>query len=63
MDEKTILKIDKQGDVPNCSITEYGFTGEGRDLRFTLRRANYVPPELEATAVVTVAADAPVGPK
>lgn len=63
MDEKTILATDKQGDVPNCSITEYGFAGDEQDLRFTLRRANYVPPELEATAAVTVAADAPVGPK
>lgn len=63
MDERTILEIDRQGDVPNCSVTEYGFAGDEHDLRFALRRANYVPTELEATAAVTVAADAPAGPK
>lgn len=63
LNEKTILEIDRQGDVPNCAITEYGFKGEDQDLRFALLRANHVPPELQATAAVTVAADAPVGPK
>lgn len=63
LDEKAILEIDKIADVPNCSVTEYGF-GEGRDAeRFALRRANYVPPELAATAEVTVDADTPAGPK
>lgn len=63
LDERTILGIDKLADVPNCSVTEYGFTGDPGDERFGLMRANHVPPELEATAAVTVAADAPAGPK
>ena len=26
MDEQTILEIDRRGDVPNCGVTEYGFS-------------------------------------
>ena len=63
MDEKAILEIDRLADVPNCSITEYGFVQGHEGERFALRRANYVPPELEDHATVTVAADAPAGPK
>ncbi|WP_213603081.1 histidine phosphatase family protein [Pseudoxanthomonas japonensis] len=63
LDERAILDIDKLADVPNCSVTEYGFGGEHEPDRFSLRRANYVPPELAATAEVTVAADTPAGPK
>ena len=63
LDERAILDIDRLADVPNCSITEYGFGADGQRDRFGLLRANYVPPELEATAAVTVAADAPAGPK
>ncbi len=62
LDEQAILDIDKLADVPNCSITEYGFGGRKPD-RFGLLRANYIPPELAATTPVTVAADTPAGPK
>jgi broad specificity phosphatase PhoE len=63
LDETAILAIDRQGDVPNCSVTEYGFTGRDEQRRFQLCRANFIPAELEATAAVTVAADTPAGPK
>jgi broad specificity phosphatase PhoE len=63
MDEQTILAIDRRGDVPNCSITEYGFVGTGPDARFGLQRANYIPAELAATAPVTSEADQPTGPR
>lgn len=62
LDEKAILDIDKLADVPNCSVTEYGF-GSDDGQRFGLIRANYVPDQLAATAEVTVAADTPAGPK
>lgn len=63
MDEQTVLDMDRLADVPNCSVTEYGFHGDGEHARFGLLRANHVPPELAATAAVTVAADTPAGPK
>jgi broad specificity phosphatase PhoE len=63
LDERAILDIDRMADVPNCSVTEYGFGGEHEPDRFSLLRANYVAPELAATAEVTVAADTPAGPK
>jgi len=63
LDEKAILEIDRVADVPNCSVTEYGFSSGEEAVRFGLYRANFVPPELAATAEVTVAADAPAGPK
>lgn len=61
LDEHQILAIDRQGDVPNCSVTEYGFRGP--DSRFGLVRANFVPGVVEAHAAVTTAPDQPAGPK
>ncbi|MET0808669.1 MAG: histidine phosphatase family protein [Pseudoxanthomonas sp.] len=63
MDEATVLEIDSQGDVPNCSVTEYGFVGTGADARFSLVRANFVAPLAETGVPVTRAPDAPAGPK
>ena len=63
MDESGILAIDRQADVPNCGVTEYGLTeGEG-GKRFELIRANFVVPLLEAGAPVTKAPDRPTSPK
>lgn len=62
-DEAAILGIDKEADVPNCSVTEYGFEGAADPTRFSLIQANFVPPVLEANAPVTVASDKPAGPK
>jgi broad specificity phosphatase PhoE len=63
MDESAILAVDRQADVPNCGVTEYGLT-EGEDgKRFGLIRANFVVPLLKAGAAVTNAPDRPAGPK
>ncbi|MET0656209.1 MAG: histidine phosphatase family protein [Pseudoxanthomonas sp.] len=63
MDEACVLEIDRKGDVPNCSATEYGFQGANGTARFGLVQANFVPPVLQVSAPVTVAADKPAGPK
>ena len=63
MDEKTILDIDRRGDVPNCGVTEYGFTETPEGRRFELIRANFVAPLAQAGAPVTNAPDRPAGPK
>ena len=43
MDEQTILDIDREGDVPNCGITEY-YAAHGGQL--ALVHANYISPEM-----------------
>lgn len=63
MDEETILRIDQEGDVPNCSVTEYGFVGNGSDARFSLIKANFVAPIEDMGVPVTKAPDTPAGPK
>lgn len=63
MDEETILNIDKRGDVPNCSVTEYGFVGDGDQSRFSLIQTNFIAPMEDTGVPVTKAADAPAGPK
>ena len=63
LDEAAILAIDKEADVPNCGITEYGIERNDPEARFGLRRANHVAPLLESGAPVTTAADVPAGPK
>ncbi|MET4727997.1 broad specificity phosphatase PhoE [Lysobacter enzymogenes] len=62
LNEAEILEIDRQADVPNCSITEYGFC-RGDDSRFGLCRANYVLPVAAVGTPVTSAPDQPAGPK
>ena len=63
MDETKILGIDREADVPNCGITEYGIDKRQPDARFALRTANMVLPLVEAGAPVTTAPDKPAGPK
>jgi broad specificity phosphatase PhoE len=63
LDEAQILDLDRQADVPNCSVTEYGFRDAGEGLRFGLIHANFLPPEVAAGAPVTTAPDVPQGPK
>ena len=61
LDEKTILAIDGEGDVANCSVTEYRFDeGVGRSGKLVLERYNYVVPVAGQAVPVTRAADAPV---
>ena len=63
MDEQQILDIDRQGDVPNCSVTEYALDRTDPDARFELQVANFALPLEEAGAPVTVEPDTPAGPK
>ena len=63
MDEETILRIDREGDVPNCSVTEFGFVGVGDEARFGLIQANFVVPMEDTGVPVTKAPDRPAGPK
>lgn len=57
MDEQTVLDIDRQGDVPNCGVTEYQAAQGGR---LALVQANFVSPEL-AEAPTTTSPDQPAG--
>jgi len=63
MDEARILAIDREADVPNCSITEYALGSGGWRPAFALRRSNFVVPTIQAEAAVTSAPDKPAGPK
>ena len=63
MDEARILGIDREADVPNCSITEYALGSEHGRPAFALCRTNFVVPTIEAEAAVTTAPDKPAGPK
>jgi broad specificity phosphatase PhoE len=61
MTEDQILAIDAEGDVANCSVTEYGLDpscGPNGELR--LRRYNFTAPLERAGAPVTSEPDAPV---
>ena len=61
MDESTVLDIDKEAEVANCSVTSYEHdAGVGR-LR--LVRYNEVTPLEEQDEAVTAEPDAPVAPR
>lgn len=59
MDEGTILAIDRQGDVPNCGITEYAEGPDGCGL--VLQRTDFVAPLLDTGSPVTAEPDRPMG--
>lgn len=63
LSEAEILAIDREGDVANCSVTEYRFEpGQGKDGGLVLVRYNEVAPiEEDPSAEVTRAPDALVG--
>ena len=64
MDEQTILDVDRQGDVPNCSITSYEFDPlAGRAGKLVPGLVNFVAPLEEAGAPVTAAPDIQGAPK
>ena len=66
IDEKTILDIDRQGDVPNCSVTTYRSHAPEEQAQSTsmkLVQANFLAPLREAALPVTAAADVPAAPK
>jgi broad specificity phosphatase PhoE len=58
LDERAILDIDRQGDVPNCGVTEYRASATGEALE--LVTTNFVPAEL-AEQGRTGEPDAPAG--
>jgi broad specificity phosphatase PhoE len=64
MDEATILEQDRQGDVPNCSVTSYSFDSSlGKRGKLAPRLINFVAP-LEATGTpVTSGKDVPTAAK
>jgi probable phosphoglycerate mutase len=56
--EEQILKIDREGDVANCAITEYCFeAAAGPDGGLVLERYNFTAPLQKAGAQVTVLPD------
>ncbi|MDB5511061.1 MAG: phosphoglycerate mutase [Enterovirga sp.] len=61
MTEDEILAIDREGDVANCSVTEYRFdAGKGKDGGLALARYNFTVPLEEAGTPVTSEPDAKV---
>jgi len=61
LSEADILRIDAEGDVANCGVTEYEFDSDsGPTGQMVLRRYNFVAPLLEAGAQVTANKDANV---
>ena len=64
MDEKQILDIDREGDVPNCAITSYrAERREDEDEVLQLDLVNFLAPLREAATPVTRAPDQPAAPK
>jgi broad specificity phosphatase PhoE len=60
MDEKTILAIDAEGDVANCSVTEYVFDERKDEGSLVLTKYNFVAPLEREGAPVTSSPDANV---
>jgi 2,3-bisphosphoglycerate-dependent phosphoglycerate mutase len=59
--EEQILKIDLEGDVANCAVTEYRFDSrQGQHGALALHRYNFVAPLEQAGAPVTAKPDAAV---
>jgi broad specificity phosphatase PhoE len=59
MEEQQVLAIDKQGDVVNCGICEYGFEpNDGKACVPKLLRYNFAAPLIEEAAPVTAEPDA-----
>ena len=60
--EDEILKIDREGDVANCAITEYRFDSQGApEGKLVLHRYNFVAPLEVAGAPVTAKPDFSAG--
>ena len=61
LDEATVLGIDREGEVANCSVTAYEHETDAGRLR--LVRYNEVAPLEEQDEPVTAEPDAPVAPR
>jgi broad specificity phosphatase PhoE len=60
MDEKTVLGIDAEGDVANCSVTEYAFNSQSAGGCLSLLKYNFVTPLERDGAAVTFDPDSNV---
>jgi broad specificity phosphatase PhoE len=64
MTEETVLAIDREHEIANCSVTEYAFDPTlGRHGKMALRRFNFVAPLEDAGAPVTREKDVPIAPR
>jgi broad specificity phosphatase PhoE len=64
LDEATILEYDRNGDVPNCSVTSYSFDPAlGKRGKLQLKLVNFVAPLEAAGTPITVSKDVPAAPK
>lgn len=64
LDEAAILALDRQGDVPNCSVNSYCFDPSlGKHGKLVLNLVNFVAPLQAAGTPVTVQKDVPAAPK
>ena len=64
MDEQQVLSLDRNNDVPNCSVTSYEFDPtHGKNGKLVLRLINFVAPLQEAGMPITVEADMPAAPR
>lgn len=64
LDEAAILAADREGDVPNCSVTSYSFDpAAGKRGKLVLHLLNFVAPLEAAGAPVTVGKDIPTAAK
>jgi broad specificity phosphatase PhoE len=64
LDEQQILALDREGDIPNCSVTSYEFDpARGRNGKLVPKLVSFVAPLLEAGAPVTAEPDVPAAPK
>jgi len=60
LDEEQILAIDREADVPNCSVTSYEFdAAQGKKGKLMLQLANFVAPLREMGTPVTAERDGP----
>jgi broad specificity phosphatase PhoE len=64
LNEAQILGIDRDGDVPNCSVTSYEFDpARGKNGKLVPKLINFVAPLIEAGAPVTAEPDVQTAPK
>jgi broad specificity phosphatase PhoE len=64
LDEDEILEIDRDADVPNCSVTSYEFdTSRGKNSKLVPGLVNFVAPLEQEGAAVTAVPDVPAAPK
>ena len=64
MTEEEILAIDRECDVPNCSVTSYAYDPHAnRQGRLVLQQAYFTAPLKDAGTRITTKRDVPVAPK